>query len=1315
MANTFDVINTSNRQVGVSRPRVDYEEEARLVAQRREEARRRLEQEIFTKQYQEQIRKAEQARQRLLKENQRQNRPEYERMNETRRRINEQRNKPFWMTGNIMGKSLIQYGQQYFEGIPQPVATAAGWWAAPVHGAGYATKTLGSMAAKQQAAQLGGAGRFYRSTQLMNLGLSNLSAPGYLAAMTGQYLSSPRTAATTMIGKAITGGAGGLWTGVGATVLASIAASIMKSKKEQVIHGKMTTPIDVVRKYSQWRFFRPMVDQLSASGTLKPGETLILQLLGLIEQWTSPIPAFVSKELSKEEFKAKSAQAGVKELSRRENFFEKLLSKGEKGLQTFTYKYNPLAQLFTFLFTGKTPKEMLARIEDTYGEKLDSKKQERLGIAYTTFQLLHTPVQAILSQSRSYEAQMMSFTAAQFELLKGMTSELITIRRGGFAISDQDILRVQPYREPLYKIWLSMYEHIPILASSINIIKKLYQLSTKSLKDIKEAFIEKTQSFVDKIVGRFGSKFKSPEELLKELGLYKTTRQKAEEFIAEGLPDILGEIHKSGERRLDVLQDILDTLTGSGRRYEAQTKGLKWDVYAGSYLTPEEAEFEKRRRSKLIETTLQPKNLKEQIQYKLAQLFGKAGYETVSDVDKLRREAEIKGERSAAYEYVKNLKKQKEEQVKEAGKISGLEKLTRALATGGAGALGTSLIIGSMLGLTAAPGLSTIALGGLGLASVLSRKRTKTQVQREAEKEQELAFLSQKFGEEPIEVKPSIEQKKFYSFIEKGFKFILDQFPVLVATNKEIAEKEETSQQSNIQNITGKTPQLSTIGTEIKETEEKENKRLIQQGMKALISNLPAIAESSEETSKEIATLSKSKDKKSSGILGWLFEKVKDMASTVVSGIGSLFSGALGSLAGGAALGLGSMLTGVASKLGISGFVSAAALRTGGIYALIGGTIAYGVYRIFKDAIEGYDKEGIIGAIKGALGPSISGVGGTMGKYAAIGVTAGFAFGFPVGPIVGGLIGAGLGWVIDFLFRKDEKGESIAGKIWGWIKDKFTKLIKDSWARTGAVVGLVGGIPGSIVGGLIGYVLHKGYEFFFGDEATDEKKQEKAMETAVEKATGIKGGVTGFFKKVWEYLSMPLKVAWKKITGMIEWFKSKVKFWENKTTNEPVTENDKVYVEASKDQGRQSFLTASSIYVETQIDTLKNKTNEIYESVKKIVEESDKEKREYLKSVRDESVKIINNLEMKNEELMEKISELTEQIKKGVSTVVPVPTQTQTVGYARDTKNVDSKDVDIEDPIVRNVINNLFSLSITGLKEEIALFALGQPDMDIGV
>ena len=1327
MANTFDVINTS-KQPGVSVPRINYEEEARLVQQRREEARRRLERELFTKQYTEQLKKIEQEIQRRNEAERRQsprsgNESRAEQMQESRSRINEFRSKPFWLAGNMLGRSLVQYGHEY--GVPGPLATAAGWWATPVHGAGYATKSLGIMSTKLRQNQLGTVGRFYRGTQLMNLGLSNLSSIGYLGAMMGQNIASPRSAATSLIGKMVSGGAGGMWTGLGATVAASTIAAMMKSKKEQTLHGRMIAPPDVSRKYSQWRFFRPLVDRLVADGTIKPGEALTLNLLGLIEQWVSPIPLFVANEMTKEQFKSRSARTGVKEIGKEESFLEKILSKGEQVLQTATYKYNPVAQLFTFLFTGKTPKGMLDTIESVYGKKEITKEQAaEAGVTFSVYQLLHTSSQTIMSRVRSYEAQMMSFSAAQYELAKGIVSELITIRRSGFGLSDQAITVTEPSKKPLYKVILGMYEHIPVLAAGINVLKKLFKISTTSLKDIREKLVEKTQSIVDKILGKFGSRYRDPVELLKETGLYKPIQDQAFEYIAQGLPNSLADIYVSGERRLDVLQSILQHFTQQGPIYETYTEKQIWDKYRGQYLLPDEYSKEEFRRSKIIESILEPRSFGEKIQEQLAKVFSKFGYKTVSDRQTTIREAKQAEQNIVVTKYTDLLDKIYKLEVEKSKKPSVSDKLTNMSLLSGAGLL-------SLASVGTVP-LSMLTTGMLGLTGILSRRYGKSQKERIEETKSRFQFIKEPIGIQSQTITPKTTDSKSKPIVQE-----------------------------------------STVRGEIDEAEQRRFKTKFDKMLNVVLNTLPSIEKHTDETSEHLVSVEKGLKQKKKGLFGKIFDKIMEIASAGIGMVKNVFASATGRIIGafaGTAVGgvMGSMFKRIAGALGgtaLGTFIGQTSLSTLGIYGLIGGVIAYGAYRLVKDMIEGYKEDGIKGMLKSLFTPSKDNpIWGTAGKYAMYGAGIGLMFG-PPGAIVGGLIGGGLGSLVGYLFSEDKEGKTLAGKIWDKIKKGFKAVITDKWAQAGAVAGtFIGGPVGFIAGGLIGYGLHKVYNWFFPEDT--EKKAEKEgpsiVDSVIEKMTGLKGGLKAIWTKLTEIYLAPIKTVW-------NWLKEKFGSAKAKTQVDKAVQNKprqlqpkpqkqfdfagasseeiqlwysmggaapyagteaavkfREFLRKQRQKGKQSQIetqsrqiitpTKSSTTSKEIIQSFDKSTTSLREDVKKVVEKTVSSSEKYVTELKNQYEKIVQNLKEQNESLLQKLDELATTLSKQKSEIVPMPIQTQQVpvGYAKDSRP-DHKDVDIEDPVIRNIIENLFSLSIKGLKEEMTMFALGQPDMGMGI
>jgi len=138
------------------------------------------------------------------------------------------------------------------------------------------------------------------------------------------------------------------------------------------------------------------------------------------------------------------------------------------------------------------------------------------------------------------------------------------------------------------------------------------------------------------------------------------------------------------------------------------------------------------------------------------------------------------------------------------------------------------------------------------------------------------------------------------------------------------------------------------------------------------------------------------------------------------------------------------LLFGVGGIAGLAKMVGPMLLKGGAIAALAAGLIWMAV-----DGIKGYfmaeqwgtSKAGaVIGAVLGGTGKGWKNAFKNAGKWALVGVGAGFLVAGPIGALVGGLLGAAIGGILGFI-----GGEKIAkgiDKIGKWFKNVFWGGIK---------------------------------------------------------------------------------------------------------------------------------------------------------------------------------------------------------------------------------------------------------------------------------
>ena len=1437
---SFDLINTSNRGISIPRSPIDYRKEQEEVNRRREEARRKLEQQVFLDNYRKSIQDMYDSEKKAqsTKSKTEENRTKAEEIQEERKKAVAIRGKKPIMYGSL-AKTPIHYRSNIEEATGLPISAGMmaplGWMAAPSHAIGYTTKAQAMQSTKLQARGLGAAGTAYRASNLLNMGMSNLSASGYIAAMSGHYMPSFRGGATRMIGQTLSGGAltgsSALFGGIGATVLASLASSMMKVRKERKIHGIPVAANELVRKSSKFRFFRPLIDQLMMSGDIKPGEALTLQILGLIEQWVSPIPQYISSQLTKEEYKSKSAKFGVKTVSKGEKR-SGLLDTLEYYLQKFTYKFNPLAQL-GLLVSGKTVRGMLKNIEEIYKKQPTHKEAKERGVSYSSFQILHVSANSLMNRVKSYEAQILSILAGTYELSRLSSAELITIRRGAYGIADNDILK---YRQgESVSSWLSkIYEYIPGIAAIGNVVKTGF----KVFKFFKN-FVSNTQGIADKLLGRFGSKYEDPYKILEELGLTKPIKQEATEYIAKGLPGALSSIFTSGERRLEVLQDIHELLehsitgTTSERKFDAKTEHMIWDSLLGRYLSIEDYEKESKRRMSMIEQKMLPRNQWESLQMKLAEKLSKFGYNAIDDV------------RDKITETFMHIGQELDDEQRKREKIvvGGLKK-----------EYDKSNVIGRRLTLIENVLEQTLSMHAQNAEAGITPEQYK--------------FVPAGFNVEPgVErasdrpAEPSPQPRSIPQQSQSRpscFNICTDSLKCIQPNE---SETEDNKQESNVYK-------------EMVEAEAKAAERRKTNVDAMLMGYVPAIADKLEAVVKSVES---SKPKKKKGMFSWLIDGAKNIFGKVFGSVGSVIATVTGALT-----------AGLGSFLGTAGGGMFASVAGAGLVGISAAVVGYGIYKIVTDSIAGYKKDGITGLISGMFGPSSS-IWGTMGKYAAIGGGIGLAIASLPGLVAGTTIGSAVGWLVDFVFREDPNtGKSLWDNTVDWFSSAIDQILQDPIIKKltdygssklgipGAVMGFIAGnaispiyhfftdtdesggaslwdkitddiskvintvsndpiikramtlgytvlgIPGSVLGFISGCAISPIYHFLGGtDDSTglklfdsivdkfttifndmsDDPIVKKIMSfgtsmmgipgtmmgfiagnaispiyhfftdttsgpskidvinTAIENITGIKGGLSGIWSFIRHTVLGPLEdiVSYftsedekaKQSNALLkkqqqldaEIVKRREELIKKSNLKRKLTMADKLQIDADLRAGRKPSIftqetkaTAKPIKtpakpkakstitqskrIESKKSAVQNQQSNtdhidtINKMLKTTITTAGKQY-DNLKQFINENTEIIKTLKESSQKEIDILLAKVEKLANNVS-VVATPVSAPSVSYPTDS-NPDSRDVVLEDPMIADIVDRLFATSIRGLRDDLVVFALGQPDMDIGI
>jgi len=260
---------------------------------------------------------------------------------------------------------------------------------------------------------------------------------------------------------------------------------------------------------------RPYLNTLIAvDKNVKPIDILQLQVLMLIEQHTSIIPLLYNLLHQNIETKHVTSEEA------RDIIYSEIVSpyeshwyeKPQKFLESLNIRFNPAAQLLTWLTTGLSPKEFIDKV--LYREENRRKEIESYvsnwGVNYTTASLLATEASNLIHKAKSYESKVVTLLAGIYDLNRAQLQELITIRKYGFGLKESVQTQEDtgiPYR--------TVFEGL--LSSAFKLAKGYVKLSLKPYEYLYRKFIKK-ESIKDIVT----SELKDLNETLKNAPLFTT-------------------------------------------------------------------------------------------------------------------------------------------------------------------------------------------------------------------------------------------------------------------------------------------------------------------------------------------------------------------------------------------------------------------------------------------------------------------------------------------------------------------------------------------------------------------------------------------------------------------------------------------------------------------------------------------------------------------------------------------------------------------------------------------------------------------------
>lgn len=399
---------------------------------------------------------------------------------------------------------------------------------------------------------------------------------------------------------------------------AQVGLAIYKSIKLAKLTPTRQSPDTLGRKYFGRDAASPAMQKiltLASTGKIDP-QTLSFMVLQVIEgdiRKTNMMLAGVRGELAAEsDFIQQKQDKGEKGFT--SNYAKDVLGEDDRGvvlrgldalertLSTVKTKFDPFTQLTNFAFgllRGKMilPKHEVSKIAQIYGyddeQKMMKEKSESFGVAMDQTRLIHTPSKAIAEMASTFETKQMALASATLDVNRFMLAELMTIRISGFGIEQNILYRKEP---GMFKQFMSdMFDklnplNLPGINAIYNVAKGLGKFAFKTLPGIPNQMFEMGKKALtggrDKLFGEEYAKIKDKDEWLKEAGLFSPVAERAQVYIADGLPEQVERIRSVLYNTYYVQEEMLDVFGGQQKRIDQL--GV-WSPTEKRYLTAESA------------------------------------------------------------------------------------------------------------------------------------------------------------------------------------------------------------------------------------------------------------------------------------------------------------------------------------------------------------------------------------------------------------------------------------------------------------------------------------------------------------------------------------------------------------------------------------------------------------------------------------------------------------------------------------------------------------------------------------------------------
>jgi len=400
----------------------------------------------------------------------------------------------------------------------------------------------------------------YGNLLSMMPGIAESLIPGTM----GHFLSSALPSLTSAITY------GGTYSIVGLPItLLRIGIQLFRKISSQGIRPpEYVSGYEISKKLSGAKYLQPYINVIlndkQASQKLSPLEPFMLQILTMIEEHTSVLPAIYEILANKFETERYSQEVGQQTYKDDFKYYkEKLEEKGTwdilENTSTFLAKaqvmLNPFAPLYYMLFKGLSLKDVFKMIDLNKIHKQQIREHVKTyGVTAKTVQLLNINPSNIIKNIPTPEGKIVTLLTILVDIAKEQLKELITIRTG-LGIKEQVSMQLETVegRKGFDKLML-------ILEQSAQAVIKPIQLLTSTIKG-------DWKSVKAHIADIQGNTFLGP--LLSTVAFATTGPLIAPflPFLAAGLGNIK-QLKNLKDTILNPREFLLDALFGTGEQVE---------------------------------------------------------------------------------------------------------------------------------------------------------------------------------------------------------------------------------------------------------------------------------------------------------------------------------------------------------------------------------------------------------------------------------------------------------------------------------------------------------------------------------------------------------------------------------------------------------------------------------------------------------------------------------------------------------------------------------------------------------------------------